>query len=131
MGTVGNLELRLHEKTLYASTTHDGYAVYSLAPKLVEFLDSVRNPSREQFETWFRDTSKSLIPYNYSEELTGGVPCEVIIDVPRRLLLHTPEDELQASFQNACIILEAKYNYQILEYDQPEMRSSRRSSGSE
>jgi len=122
MSTKGNLELRIEKNTLYASCTHDGGKAYEIVPRLVDFMDSTENPTKDQFQEWFRKTSKELLHYNHHEGLIGGVPSEVIIDVPRRLLLHTHEEEFPASFENACIVLREKYNYQILEYVQPQMR---------
>lgn len=139
MATIGNLELRLNENTWYASTTHDGYKVYEAIPRLVEFLDSIRNPTKEQFEKWFRSTSRELLPHNYHEGLLGGVPDEVVMDIPRRLILHTGhEDDLEvvsegfsAKFENACIILKAKYDFEILNYIRPEVRKTLKGLGSE
>lgn len=124
MSTKGNLELRIGENTLYASCTHDGDGAYEIVPRLVDFLDSTENPTTNQFQEWFKKTSRELLPYNHHEGLIGGVPSEVIIDVPRRLLLHTPKDEFPSSFENACIVLREKHNYQVLEYTQPQMRNS-------
>lgn len=132
MNTKGNLELRLHEKTLYASTNHDGYAVYKAIPRLVEFLDLIRNPTKEQFETWFRRTSKEVFPYNYHEGIIGGIPDEVIFDIPRKLVLHTDYGEaddlgavskrLASKLENACILLRQKHNYEILKFTKPLVR---------
>ncbi len=35
MATIGNLELRLGEDTLYASTTHDGYTALQIVPRFL------------------------------------------------------------------------------------------------
>lgn len=138
MATKGNLELRLDKNTLQASTTHDGYRVYEAIPRLVEFLDSTRNPTKEQLEEWFKDTSRELLPYKYREELLDGIPDEVIIDVPRKLILHTGHDDYEivsesfpAKFENASIILKAKYHFEILNYLRPEIRERSKSFGSE
>lgn len=131
MGTEGNLELKIGENTLYASCTHDGDGSYGIVPRLVNFLDSTENPTTNQFQKWFRKTSKELLPYNHHKGLIDGIPSEVIIDVPRRLLLHTTQDEFPANFDNACIVLREKYNYQILEYTPPQRRNSQLGLGSE
>ncbi|MDO8656203.1 MAG: hypothetical protein Q7K45_03115 [Nanoarchaeota archaeon] len=139
MATHGNLELRLNESSWYASTTHDGYRVYEAVPQLVKFLDSVRDPTKEQFEKWFRSTSKKLLPCNYGESLMGGVPSEVIMDIPRRLILHTGnEDDYRAvskrflvKFENAGIVLKAKYDFEILNYVRLEVRKDLKVFGSE
>ena len=139
MGTIGNLELRLNENAWYASTSHDGYRVYEAILRLVELLDSVRNPTKEQFEKWFKGTSKELLPYNYHEGLLGGVPDEVVMDIPRKLILHTGHEEdceivgegFQAKFENACIVLKAKYDFEILNYIRPEVRKTLKGLGSE
>jgi hypothetical protein len=124
MATHGNLELRIGENTLYASCTHEGDEAYGIASKLVDFLDQTKTPTVIQYQEWFKKISEILLPYNHYEGLIGGVPTEVIIDVPRRLLLHTPADELPASFQKACSVLKNKYEYQVLEYVKPLMRNT-------
>ena len=122
MATIGNLELRINERTLQASTTHDGQRVYEIAAKLVEFLDSVRNPTHKQFEKWFEETSQKILLYRYFENILGGTPDEIIIDVSRKLVLHTMQKEFPPSFNNACTVLKEKYKYQILGYAKPLMR---------
>ncbi|MFH1307592.1 MAG: hypothetical protein ABIH72_01955 [archaeon] len=124
MATIGNLELRTGQETLYASSTHDGDRAYEILPKLVNFLDSRENPTITQFQDWFKTKSKALLPYNHRKELLGGAPCEVIIDVPRKLVLHTAQDEFTTRFENACILLREKYNYEILPYTPPLIRNS-------
>ncbi len=116
MSTKGNLELRLGGSTLYASCSHDGNGAYGIALKLLDFLDLTKEPTSAQYQEWFRVTSRELLPHGYQEALTGGVPSEVVIDVPRRLLLHTLEDKFPADFGYACITLREKYNYQIMDY---------------
>jgi len=131
MTTKGNLELRFNETTLCASTLCDGYRTYEAVPKLVDFLDSVKNPTKEQLSKWFRSMSKKLLPSDYSETLIGGVPNEVIMDIPRRLILHNGvEDTFESvskgfpdKFENACIILKTKYDYEILRYVRQELRT--------
>ena len=136
MATIGNLELRLGEKTLYASTTHDGHRVYEMIPKLVKFLDSAnktKNQTLVECTNWFESTSRLLLPYEYCAGLIDGVPHEVIIDIPRKLILHTGNEESYelvsenspAKFENACIILKEKYSFEILKYVRPEMRKVR------
>jgi hypothetical protein len=123
MSTKGNLELRLNGITLYASTTHDGDSVYESATELVNFLDTAQNPLNVDFMNWFKNISSKVFPYNYSNRLIGGVPTEVVIDVPRKLLLHTYNDEFPESFKIACRTLKLKHNYQVLTYTQHQVRS--------
>ncbi len=116
---------------MHASCTHDGYKAYEIVPRLVDFLDLTGNPTTSQFQEWFRKTSKELLPYNHHEGLIGGIPSEVIIDAPRRLLLHTSAEEFPASFEYACNILREKYNYQVIKYVQPQMRNIKKKLDSE
>ena len=133
MATIGNLELRFNESSWYASTTHDGNKVYEAVPRLVDFLDSVKNPTREQFGEWFNSTSRELLPANYRERLLGGVPHEVIMDFPRKLILHNGyKDAYEAvskdfptKLENAHILLREKYNFEILEFTNPKSRKER------
>lgn len=127
MTTKGNLELRVGESTFFASASADGYNVYKIVPKLVEFLDESENPSVGMFKEWFEVTSREIISKDcYSERLIGGVPHEVIIDVRRKLLLHNGHDEafgvvlgtrnFGKQFENACILLKEKFGYEVIEY---------------
>ena len=47
MAAIGNLELRINENVLYASTKYDGFKVYVAIPRLVRFL--VPLPSLETY----------------------------------------------------------------------------------
>jgi len=120
MGTNGNLELRLIHDTLQASTTHDGINVYETTDRLAKFLDSIKNPTNDQYKNWFIETSKDLQVNEFRGEHLGGITTnEIIIDVPRKLILYTHNYEYPDSFMNACIKLQLRHNYQILQYGKP------------
>lgn len=113
MATKGNLELRLPTETLYASTTHDGYDVHKIVPNLVFLLDKNPKPNHDEFKEWFRTISKELLPErHYSEQPVGGIPCEVIIDVERRIILYTIGEGNEHSHQYFKKLIR-KHDYQI------------------
>ena len=94
----------------------------------------MRNPIKEKFESWFRKTSKELLPYEYCTELLGGAPEEVIMDIPRRLILHTGDDGeylfvgdyFQEQLEEASARLRERHNFQIIKYIRPEVRTEMR-----
>jgi len=130
MSTKGNLELKFNETVLCASTISDGYRAFESIPRLVKFLDSVKKPKKEQLDKWFRSMSKRILPEEYSESLIGGCPCEVIMDIPRKLILHNGNEDVYSAvsvnfpdkFDKACDTLRKKYDYTILHYICPEVR---------
>jgi len=116
MTTKGNLELRISHETLYASANADGDRAYEIVPGFLDFLDKHESPTIDQYKEWFRAAAKEILN-DYSEKLIRGVPCEVIIDIPRKLVLHdASEERFTPELENACIVLEQKYNYQILKF---------------
>jgi hypothetical protein len=122
MATVGNLELRIGNDTLYGSSTHDGYNVYRIINRLATFLDKIYNPSPQQYKDWFRETArKELLPFKHSEKLTKGVPCEVIIDATRRLILFNANDDEMEEFVSVSTVkrLCGKHKYQTWRYTKP------------
>ena len=88
--------------------------------------------SFEQSEKWFKNTSKELLSHNYHGGLLGGVPDEVVMGIPRKLILYTDheddytiiEEGFQAKFENACILLKIKYDFEILHYIKSEIRKT-------
>jgi hypothetical protein len=124
MATVGNLELRLFKNTLYSSCTHDGYKVYEIVPYLASFFENKKNPTSKQYRGWFKEKAKLLTSYKHYNELLGGCAEEVIIDVPRKLIIHTADSEslrfvskqFPLKFKRACNILKSNYSYSIVEY---------------
>lgn len=140
MTTKGNLELRVGTETLFACANADGYRAYGIVSRLLDFLDATKNPSATKFGYWFTKTSKELFGDSYKEGRIGGIPCEVVIDIQRKLILHTPTDEdelglvgveFPTKFENACILLKTKYSYSILEYENPSMRDRQERLGTE
>ncbi len=122
MATIGNLELRIEKDILYASCTHDGDRAYEIIQMLSEFLDSTERPTAQQYKSWFRKTSEEILPYNYCEELIGGVPHKVIINVGDKVILHTtPHEEFSDILREACNTLTTKHKYRILEYSDLEI----------
>jgi len=118
----GNLELRLgydyyaasRSQALYASSLYNGKTVYKAPSELVKFLDSVKNPSHEQFETWFREMSHALFPGQHYNNVLAGQGDEVIMDIPRKLLLFSHSDKYPVVLADSLIDLRKKHDYQIL-----------------
>lgn len=126
MSTKGNLELRLGEEALFGSTTHDGQDVYKIIPRFAWFLDETSEAGHEDYKNWFRKTSKEIIPFRTREGLLGGAYIrEVIIDVERKLILWTAdensfelfEDYHPGQFRDAIKSLRQDHGYQIMQYD--------------
>lgn len=131
MSTIGNLELRLQGEVMYASVLSDGYRVYDSIVQLALLHDkSIEEgnigPQRTEFTYWFKNTvPKVFHEQEVSNRLIGGVPCEVIIDAPRRILIHNGNDSVytgisetaQYTIAGALDRLVNRHNYQVLEME--------------
>ena len=139
MATVGNLELRVPGTVRYASVTTDGYEVYSSIIQLAllhdkSFEEGKKEPTRGDFVDWF----KKIVPKIFHAEKVypkpqGGVPCEVIIDVSRRVLIHNGDDSYYSGISEtaeytiagAIDRLVHRHNYQIFELESLDSRQQR------
>lgn len=120
MATIGNLELRIGTETLYGSTTHDGENVYKVVERLAGFLNATASPTTDQYRQWFRTTARELLPFRHRQDLTGGCSREVIIDVPRRLIVYS--GDLADFVLDSKFVLEQSHHYQFLQFVQPLLR---------
>ena len=139
MSTQGNLELRLHGKVMYASVSSDGYWVYDSIVQLALLHDKIfeegkDGPTKTEFADWFKETvPKVFREHDVSNRLIGGVPCEVIIDTPRRILMHNGDDSFYTTISEtapytiagALDRLVNRHNYQVLEMEPLALRQQR------
>ncbi|HLC55741.1 MAG TPA: hypothetical protein VJJ23_00715 [Candidatus Nanoarchaeia archaeon] len=117
MATIGNLELRIGNETLYGSSTHDGYNVYKVINMLATFLNKKSHPTAVEYKQWFRRTARELLPFRHSELLIGGVPSEVVIDVNRKLIFYNANEEENEMISIGAIgRLWGRHKYQTWRY---------------
>ena len=131
MSTTGNLELRLQGEVMYASVISDGYRVYDSIVQLALLYDKCVEDEKEdlnktEFSDWFRKTVPKIFrEVKVMDVLAGGCPCEVIIDVPRRILIHNGDDSSYTGISEtapytiagALDRLVKCHNYQVLEME--------------
>ena len=139
MSTIGNLELRLHGEVMDASVSSDGYRVYDSIVQLAllydkHFEEEKPEPTRAEFADWFKEiVPKVFQGQKVSNRLLGGVPCEVVIDTPRRILMHNGDDSFytgisetaQYTIAGALDRLVNRHNYQVLEMEPLAIRQQR------
>jgi len=118
MTTKGNLELRIGTETLCSSADSDGYKVYKAIGKLATFLNNNHNPSPQEYKDWFKQTSEELSFVEYEGGRLGGVPCEVVIDTSRKLILYNAnnEDEDNTIKTSTVRRLAGRHKYQFFRY---------------
>ncbi len=125
MATGGNLELRMHNTSLYASTTHDGQKVYRAINAFASFLDVIKNPGPQAIKGLFHLASKRLLPYNHvnslllSDENPCKTPmdvCEVVIDVYRKLVLHNANPTHRKLISKGAVRILHANKYEILKF---------------
>lgn len=137
MSTIGNLELRLDGKVMYASVSSDGYNVYNSIVQLALLHDKCleggrEEPSRKEFADWLKGP-KIFHGQEVGDKLLGGVPCEVVIDTTRRILMHNGDDSVYTGISEtspytiagALDILVNRHNYQVLEMEPLALRQQR------
>ena len=131
MSTKGNLELRLPGSVLYRGVQCDGYRVYNALVELA-LLHMKKSeeagkgePSTNDFREWFKEVAPKVLPNKDAvPRLVGGVPCEVIIDTARRIVLCNGDDSYYTSIsEDAPLLIEGSINrlrtefhYQFLGY---------------
>lgn len=129
MGTIGNLELRIGRERSIASTAYDGYMCYRAIGKLADFLEEHKEPTFKQWTVWFYTMSSSLFSQpHYIRELLGGVPCEVIIDVDRKLVLHNADVDGNIEREEISDLIRKKVfrklkdkDYQVIHFKKPKV----------
>lgn len=115
----------MRNTTLVTGVTHDGYDIYKYVPSWLQFLNyngSVPLVSAD-VQSWMEKFGREQVgPLNvgYAPEIAE----QVLIDVPRRLVLHTGDDEAFGyigegfgdEFREACRMLEGRHFYEVHAY---------------
>lgn len=145
MTTRANIELRYGMKTLYAATHADGCNAFRIVPELVKFLDD--NPkfqaevdygvdSGVDLEGWFTQASSNALGEGFENNARYANPEEeVVIDLARRMLLHTARhvpgkesdlerlsregEDFPRLFNDSLKVLKAKYGFIVARFDEP------------
>ena len=108
MTTPGNLEMRIGNSTLIASTKSDGYDIYKIIPMLADSFDERMTP--EKLKRWFKKSARDIIN-GVCDVRMGGIAKEVIIDIDRRLILHNGDDE---DYNIISIQTGSKFSYELV-----------------
>ena len=108
MTTPGNLEMRIGNSTLIASTKSDGYDIYKIIPMLADSFDERMTP--EKLKRWFKKSARDIIN-GVCDVKMGGIAKEVIIDADRRIILHNGDDE---DYNIISIQTGSKFSYELV-----------------
>ena len=93
-----------------------------------------KDPNRTEFADWFKETVPKVFPgQEISDGLLGGVPCEVVIDTSRRILMHNGDDSLYMNISETALFTIAgaldrlvnRHHYQVLEMESLAFRQQR------